>query len=276
MSVSVLILTLNEEINIAGCLDAVAWSDDVVVLDSFSSDATLEIARQHGARVVQRKFDNYAAQRNYGLDEVPFRHPWVLMVDADERVPETLREEIENCVRNAPESTSLYEMRRKDYLYGRWLRRSSGYPTWFGRLLRVGRVRFDRAFNEQPRTEGDIAQLREHLHHYPFNAGFSAWIAKHNRYSTMEAALLADGIAKPFRAADLFVHNAQRRRNAAKALLYRIPARPLVAFLGLYLVRGGIFDGRAGLTFSLLRTWYEYMIDCKSRELSRRGRGLPV
>src|SRR5262245_59816290 len=94
MGVSVLILTLDEEVNLAGCLDSVAWSDDVVVLDSFSRDGTVDIARARGVRLFQRQFDNYANQRNYGLRDITYKHEWVLMLDADERVPPELREEI--------------------------------------------------------------------------------------------------------------------------------------------------------------------------------------
>ena len=94
MTISILILTYNEALNIAGCLHSVSWSDDVVVLDSVSNDGTVEMARALGARVVQRPFDDYASQRNFGLSGVEYKHSWVLMLDADERVPEELRDEM--------------------------------------------------------------------------------------------------------------------------------------------------------------------------------------
>jgi glycosyltransferase involved in cell wall biosynthesis len=276
MSISVLILTLDEEINISGCLESVSWSDDVVVLDSLSKDRTVEIARAHGARVVQRAFDNYANQRNFGLKEIQYKHPWLLLLDADERVPEDLRAEMLEAARTAGEAVTFYRMRRKDHLYGRWIRGSSGYPTWFGRLARVGHVWFERTINEELHTDGEAKQLRGHFDHYPFNKGFSAWIAKHDRYSSMEAELLAQKLATRWKWRDLLSGDVGARRRAAKAVMYRLPARPVAVFFALYLFRGGIFDGRAGLTFSLLRAWYEYMIDCKCVELRRRTRGLPV
>jgi glycosyltransferase involved in cell wall biosynthesis len=276
MSISVLILTLDEEVNLDGCLDSVAWSDDVVVLDSFSRDATPEIARAHGARLLQRRFDNYAGQRNFGLRDIQYRNRWLLMLDADERVPADLREEMLRVIGAAPEAVAMFRMRRRDYLFGRWIRRSSGYPTWFGRLVRIGRAWVERPYNEEFHAEGDARSLVGHLDHYPFNKGFAAWIAKHDRYSTMEAALRAGNPEYDMAWRDLFAADPTRRRQAQKAWLYSMPARPLVVFAGLYFVKGGVLEGRAGLTFSLLRAWYEYFIDCKALELRRRAAGLPV
>lgn len=276
MSVSVLILTLDEEINLPGCLASVAWCDDVVVLDSHSSDATAAIAQRQGARVVQRRFDDYAAQRNHGLSGIAWKHPWVLMLDADERVGTELHAEMEAALRIAPADVSLFYLRRKDYLFGRWLRHSSGYPTWFGRLMRVGKVSFERPINEQCVVEGRALRLQAHLEHFPFNKGFSAWLDKHNRYSSAEAAMQAGQARQRWRAADLFAADPQASRAALKQLFYSLPGRPLLMFLALYFWRGGILEGRAGLTFCLLRAWYEYMIVCKRRELQRREKGLPV
>jgi glycosyltransferase involved in cell wall biosynthesis len=276
MGISVLILTLDEEVNLGGCLDSVAWSDDVVVLDSFSKDGTVAIARERGARVFQRAFDNYANQRNFGLRDVEYKHPWVLMLDADERVPAELREEMFRASREAPESIALFRMRRKDHLFGRWIRRSSGYPTWFGRLCRIGRAWVERPINEEYHTDGEVASLSEHLVHFPFNKGFAAWIAKHDRYSTMEAALRAAEPSYSMNWRELFSPDPDMRRRAQKAWVYGMPLRPLIIFAGLYFVKGGVLEGRAGLTFSLLRAWYEYFIDCKAIELRRRAAGLPV
>ncbi|MEJ0087429.1 MAG: glycosyltransferase family 2 protein [Pseudomonadota bacterium] len=275
MSISVLVLTLNEEANLAGCLESVRWCDDVVIVDSLSVDSTADIAAQYGARVVGRAFDDYAKQRNFALHEVAYRHSWVLMLDADERVPVELQREMLAATAAAPENLAMFRMRRKDHLFGRWIRGSSGYPTWFGRLVRPGKVRVERAINEEYHADGAVQELESHLHHFPFNKGFAAWIEKHDRYSTMEAKLrIAGGTGG--RAAELFSGDSVQRRRALKATLYRMPGRPLLVFVALYFFRGGIIEGRAGLTFSLLRAWYEYMIDCKYFELQRRARGLPV
>lgn len=275
MSISILVLTYNEELNIGGCLESVSWSDDVLVLDSFSTDATVAIARERNVRVVQRKFDNYAGQRNSGLQQ-PFKHPWVLMLDADERVTPELRAEMLEATQAAAPTVALFRMRRRDHLFGRWIKGSSGYPTWFGRLARVGKVRVERPINEEYHADGELRDLREHLDHFPFNKGIDAWIAKHDRYSTMEARLRLDGTANRLHWPDLLHRDAERRRRALKALAYRLPLRPLAMFTALYVLRGGLFEGRAGLTFCLLRAWYEFAIDCKLIELQRRRQGLSV
>ncbi len=207
VSISILVLTFNEQVNVGGCLQSVRWSDDVLVLDSFSTDSTVAVAGQRGVRVVQRKFDNYAAQRNFGLQQ-PFKHPWVLMLDADERVPADLRDEMIEATRAAAPAVALFRMRRRDHLFGRWIRGASGYPTRFGRLARVGRVRVERPINEEYHADGELRDLRGHLDHFPFNKGFDAWIAKHDRYSSMEAQLRLEGVASRLHWPDLWQRDA--------------------------------------------------------------------
>jgi glycosyltransferase involved in cell wall biosynthesis len=275
LSISILILTLNEEINIAACLESVSWCDDVVVLDSASTDQTVARAIRHGARVVTRAFDDYAGQRNFGLAGIEYRHDWILMLDADERVPADLALEMRQAVAQAANDVALFQLRRRDWLFGRWIRHSSGYPTWFGRLARRGRVQVRRPINEEYHPDGAVMSLSGHLDHYPFNKGFAEWIAKHNRYSTMEAQLFEQRTATPM-AGSVFARDPVQRRKAIKDRVYRLPGRPLLMFLALYFVRGGILEGRAGLTFCLLRAWYEFMIDVKRWELRQRAAGLPL
>ncbi|MCI0559592.1 MAG: glycosyltransferase family 2 protein [Nitrososphaera sp.] len=273
---SILVLTLNEERNLPACLASVKWSDDVVVFDSFSTDRTVEVAKEYGARVIQRKFDNYASQRNAALSEVKYRYPWLLMVDADERVPPELRDEILRTVSNASDSMSMFRMRRKDFFCGRWLKRTSGYPTWFGRLVRVGCVTVRRDINEEYHTDGEVRFLQEHLIHYPFNKGLTHWYQRHNGYSSMEAIAYLEEISRPFEIRGLISLDPVRRRRTVKQLAFRLPARPLFVFMYLWLFRFGFMDGRPGLTFVVLRAVYEHMIDLKVRELRRRAMDLPV
>jgi glycosyltransferase involved in cell wall biosynthesis len=274
--VSVLILTLNEEINIGECIDSCRWSDDLVVFDSCSSDRTREIALGLGARVLQRPFDNYAAQRNAALATVTYAHPWVLMVDADERVPADLAAEIADSVSNVNDRVVMFRMRRKDFFLGKWLKRSSGYPTWFGRLVLPGRVHVQREYNEEYIADGEVAHLKAHLHHLPFNKGIDYWYERHNRYSSMEAALTLKMRSAPISSFNLFVADAIERRRRLKQIAYRMPMRPLMVFIYLYIIRLGILDGPAGFYFSRMRAAYEMMIDLKIIELKRRKRGLPV
>lgn len=274
--VSVLILTLNEESNISECIESCAWSDDIVVFDSMSEDATGNIARNKGARVIQRRFDNYAAQRNAALTTVPYKHSWVLMVDADERVPADLAAEVQSAVANAADRVALYRMRRKDHFLGKWLRRSSGYPSWFGRLVRLGRVRVEREVNEEYIADGRVEYLKAHLHHFPFNRGIAYWFERHNRYSTMEAAAKLGLHRERIVLGALLRGDPIDRRRTLKQLLYYVPFRPQIVFVYLYIFRLGILDGRAGFHFSRMRAAYEMLIDLKVVETQRRQRGFRV
>jgi hypothetical protein len=159
---------------------------------------------------------------------------------------------------------------------GRWLRRSSGYPTWFGRLIRVGKVRVEREVNEEYLTDGRVGYLQEHLMHYPLNKGIAFWIDRHNRYSTMEAALLQKQGQADICFRGLLSKDPTVRRKNLKALAYRIPGRSFLVFFYLYFLRFGFLDGFAGLTYCLLRSIYEFMIDLKVLELRRRSGGKPV
>lgn len=275
--VSVVVLTLNEEVNLPRCLASLKWCDDVVVLDSFSTDATTEIARSAGVRLFQRKFDNYANQRSYALKEIQYKNPWLFMLDADEVFPDELVEELSRKLPSCDAETTIFRLRCKYYLFGHWIKHSTTYSSlWIGRLMRIGRVWIDRSINEEYQTNGKVQLLESSILHYPFNKGFHAWLEKHNRYSSMEAELLFRSGSGKWNWRDFRNPDPAIRRKALKALVYSLPARPLIMFLGWYFVKGGILDGRAGFMYCLLKTIYEYMIDCKVRELERREHGLPI
>lgn len=278
MTVSALILTLNEEINIAACLESLSWCDDIVVLDSLSGDRTEAIARERGARVVTRAFDNWAAHQNWAVANITFRHPWVLYLDADERCTPELREEV--LLKAVPEAPqAAFRLRRKDFFMGRWLKHAQLYPTWLVRVFRPSRIRYERLVNPVAVVDGPTGELEAHILHYPFSHGVSHWIARHNRYSDMEAVealKLHDAGAPTLRTSVLWSADPNERRRAAKDIFFRLPGRPIIKFLYYYAWRRGFLDGRAGLTYATLQAIYEYMIACKSVELNRRRRGLPV
>jgi glycosyltransferase involved in cell wall biosynthesis len=275
VTISVLILTLNEETNIGECLDSLTWCDDIVVLDSLSTDHTRAIAEQRGARTVMRPFDNWSAHQNWAVENIEFRNPWVLYLDADERCPEDLRDEILTRVAaNSPESA--FRVRRKDFFMGRWLKHAQLYPTWLVRLFRPARIRYERLVNPVAIVEGSTGELRGHIIHYPFSHGVSHWIARHNRYSDMEAIEAARVQQEHSSNGSLWSRDPNERRRALKDIFFRLPARPLIKFLYYYAWRRGFLDGRPGFTYATLQSIYEYLISCKSWELERRRRGLPV
>lgn len=274
--ISVLILTRNEEQDLPGCLDSVAWSDDVHILDSESTDRTREIARQRGATVTTRRFDNYAAQRNAAI-QLPFRHPWVLFLDADERPTAELSTEMLQAVDAAPASVSGFRMRRRDFLWGTWLKHAQMTP-YYVRLLRVGHAHYTREVNEVVEVDGEIKELQSLLDHFAFSKGISHWIAKHNTYSSKEAELLANGDA--IHGASLyqafFARNFHERRVAQKAIFYELPLRPLIKWCYMMFVRGALLDGRAGVMYATLHSFYEFLIEVKCQELLRKRDGKPI
>ena len=185
--ISVLILTRDEAVNLPRCLAAVSWSDDIVVLDSGSTDDTVDIARAAGARVVTRAFDNERDHRLYSLREIPFRHPWVYNPDADEETPADLRDEMLEAVRNASEDVAAFRVRFKTMFLGRWIRHSSLYPTYVMRLFRPARIRLSRDINLRYEADGEVRLLQSHFIHHTFAKGMDAWREKHRRYAESEA-----------------------------------------------------------------------------------------
>ena len=274
--VSVLILTYNEELNLDRCLDSVSWCDDIVVLDSYSTDATQSIAERYGAKFYQRVFDNYARQRNYGLKDIEYKNEWVLMIDADEEATPELIEELKKELVGCADDVTMMRMRRKDFFLGRWIKHSSSYPLWFGRVIKPKHVWVEREINEEYHTEGKITHLQQHINHYPFNKGFSSWLEKHNRYSSMEAELKFQQGNGKMNWSGFFSSDPLVRRKSLKSLIYSLPGRPLIIFFGLYFVKGGILEGAPGFIYCTLKMFYEFMISCKLNELKRRSNNSPV
>jgi glycosyltransferase involved in cell wall biosynthesis len=274
--ISVLILTKDEEANLPRTLDATRWSDDVVVLDSGSKDRTVAIAESYGARVLTRPWDTEPAQRSHSL-ALPFKYPWVYNPDADEVATPELIEEMKRVVSDPAADAVLYRVRRKDMFMGRWLKRSSLYPTWFPRLFRPEKVRFEREINMVYVADGPEGRLREHMTHYSFNKGLHAWYEKHNYYSTKEAEeALKVQRGAPISWRALLSGSPTDRRRALKDLSFKMPFRPTLRFLYGYFLRLGILDGRAGFDYCRMMAQYEAMIGLKVRELRLRERGLPL
>ena len=268
--ISVLVLTKNEEQDLPGCLASVSWSDDVQVLDSMSADRTVEIAREYGAQVTQRAFDNWAAHQNWALANLRFRHPWVFYIDADERVTPALRESMLAAVR-MPGEMVAFRVERRDFLMGTWLRHVQ-VSAFYMRLFRPEKMRYERLVNPVSLPDGPVGTVSGYLDHFPFSKGISQWITRHNSYSTLEAQqILANrrGVPEASVMAALFEKDFHRRRYHQKEIFYRLPGRPFAKFLLLYFVKLGFLDGHAGLTYSVLQSIYEYFIVLKTREQAR-------
>jgi glycosyltransferase involved in cell wall biosynthesis len=266
--VSVIVPTRDEERNIAECLDSLAWAGEIILFDSHSTDCTVEIARARGARIVQRRFDNFSTHKNWALDNIGFAHPWVLLVDADERATPELAAEIGATIAR-PDACNGYYVARQNWVWGEPLR--CLYPDYNLRLLRHGKGRYeDRIVHEHMVIEGPAGYLRNHLVHRDAK-GIERYIDRHNVYSSFEAIevrRLLDGRngaqigANPFR-------RGPEGRRALKSFAYRyLPARPLFQFLWLYVAKRGFLDGRLGWRYCVLRMFYEYQVSLKLEELN--------
>jgi len=275
-SVSVLVLTYNEEANLPACLESVRWSDDLHVVDSGSADRTQEIAREFGAQVYVHPFKDFSDQRNWALRNVRFAHEWVLVLDADESVPPELAEELQAAVQQAPEGVVGFEMRRKVYFLGRWLKRAGQFDAfWFLRLFRHRLARYeDRRVNEYLLIDGEVQRLRGALIHND-RKPIEFLLQRFNRYATLEAEetlRLLRGGAETGLAARLTGTTAERRRWL-KQLHLRLPLRGTRKLLYLLLWRRGLLDGSAGVLFSSLMAAQEWMLSVKLTALQQ---GLPV
>jgi glycosyltransferase involved in cell wall biosynthesis len=264
--ISVLILTKNEAQDLPDCFKSVEWSDDIHVLDSESTDGTVKLAEKAGVIVTVRPFDGYASQRNFGL-KLSFKHDWILIIDADERITPELAIEMLEFVKTAPLNVAGARMRRRDIWWGRWLKHAQISPLYV-RLARAGRAHYEREINEVLVVDGDIAELTHPFDHYPFSKGLDHWIGKHNVYSRMEAELIAKGaLIQPSWRVALFGDDFSERRVHQKAIFYGLPARPLIKFLYMLIVRHAFLDGWPGIRYAILQAIYEYFIVLKTKEI---------
>jgi glycosyltransferase involved in cell wall biosynthesis len=273
--VSVLVPTLDEELNLPACLDSLAWADEVFVVDSFSSDRTIEIARENGAHVVQHAFESYSRQKNWALENLPFRNEWVLIVDADERVTPALRREIQSVLLDG--GCDGYYLNRRFIFLGAWIRHAGWYPSWNLRLFRHRLGRYDdRDVHEHVVLNGRAGYLRNDLLHLD-QRGLEAFVARHNRYSTLEAfarqraELGAAGRARL--PVSLLASPVHRKRWVRDRIWPWVPGKPLALFVYMYVLRRGFLDGRAGLALCLFHAFQEFMVGLKLSELRARGQG---
>jgi glycosyltransferase involved in cell wall biosynthesis len=263
-----IVLTCNEAANIGRCLQAMRAIDDVVIVDSLSTDDTLRIARRvrPDVRVLSNPFRDFGDQRNWALDHAGSRHDWVLFVDADEYCTPELLDEIAGFVGSPSGHVGAYIAGRTEFL-GRWIRHCTIYPSYQLRLLRRGEVRFRKEGHGQKEvTGGRLAYLREGWLHNAFSKGLHQWIERHNRYSTDETGLIRRLRGEAIVWSDLWGRDPVRRRRCLKRLGARVPLRPWVRFLYVYLWRRGFLDGRAGLIFCLLRLAHDIHIMAKLAE----------
>jgi glycosyltransferase involved in cell wall biosynthesis len=274
--VSVLVPIKNEAANLRKCLDSVKWADEIFVVDSQSTDGSLEIAQEYGAHVVQFYFNGtWPKKKNWALENLPFRNEWIFILDADEVLPPEAQEEFTRAIANAGQIVG-YWINRHFMFMGRWLRHSY-YPNWNLRLFRHSLGRYekltdadthsgDNEVHEHVIVQGPTGRLRCEMDHYAFPS-VEVFVEKHNRYSNWEARVSADrGLAGS--AAQIRSGTVERRRKL-KLVSQHLPCRPLLRFLYIYVWQKGFLDGWEGYYFARMHAMYEFLSVAKTYELTK-------
>ena len=273
-NIAVVICAQDEETNLRNCLTSVAFADATFVVDGGSTDSTVEIAEVLGAKVIQHEWSGYAAQKNWALDNLPITARWVLFLDADERVTAELAEEILVATRLPNGTHSGYYIARRMVFMGRWLRHTYWYPDFNLRLFQLGCGRFeDRLVHERVVLSGTAGYLRSDLIHEDHRP-IATYVARLNRYSTLEAEEMfgVNRSSARLRVPSNFRGDwAARRRALKERVWYRMPFRAAIRFFWTMIIRFGFLDGRAGLIFTVLACWNEWLATAKLYEMRVRA-----
>lgn len=270
--ISILIQTRNEEKNIRFALESCAWAHQVFVVDNYSDDTTIQIAKEfENVTVEQREFDGYAKQKNWALGHLPFTGDWIFILDADEQITSELGYELRSIASNTGSVECWYVNRRFIFL-GRWIKHAGWYPSWNLRFFKKGMARYEeRSVDEHMIAGGRVGYLRNDLIHHD-RKGLAAWIEKHNRYSTLEAQEQLKNppvsVFQSFRVS-VFARHPIERKRALKRIFYCLPARPFSRFIVMYVFQCGFLDGYQGFIFCMLRAIQEFHISIKLHELKR-------
>ncbi|QGZ88483.1 glycosyltransferase family 2 protein [Microcystis aeruginosa] len=287
--VSVLIPAKNEESNLPACLESVARADEVFVVDSQSSDRSIEISTNYGANVVQFYFNGrWPKKKNWSLDNLPFRNEWVLIVDCDERITPELWDEIATVIQD-PHYNGYY-LNRRVFFLGQWIRYGGKYPDWNLRLFKHNSGRYENLNTEDiPNTgdnevhehvilDGKVGYLKNDMLHIDFRDIYH-WLERHNRYSNWEARVYYNILTGNDESGTIganFFGDAVQRKRFLKKIWVKLPFKPLLRFILFYFIRLGFLDGKAGYIYGRLLSQYEYQIGVKLYELRQFGGKLNV
>ncbi|MEI6350721.1 MAG: glycosyltransferase family 2 protein [Verrucomicrobiota bacterium] len=278
--ISILIPIRNEAENLPRCLASVAWADQIIVVDSQSTDGSQKIAEQHGAEVVQFQFNGtWPKKKNWALESLPFKHEWVFILDADEVLPPGGREEFQRIVVGAEDGISGYWINRRFMFMGKWLKHAY-YPNWNLRLFKHALGRYEKLTEADTRSgdnevhehivvRGKTGHLRSELDHYAFPS-VDVFVEKHNRYSNWEAFVALDRHLGD--SASGLQKGSVGLRRRLKQLSHWLPCRGLLRFLYVYGWQLGFLDGVEGYYFARLHGFYEFLSTAKTYELKKQAR----
>jgi len=278
---SILIPTRNEGANIEDCLKSCSFADEITVVDSSSTDGTQEIARRMGANVIDFKWNGqFPKKKNWALENVPWRHEWLFILDADERITPELAVELNAIVSGGKTDFEGYYVNRRFYFLDGWIRHCGYYPSWNLRFFRHALGRYeefegvsstdsgDNEVHEHVILRGPTSRLRHDMEHFAFPT-IDIWVEKHNRYSNWEARLLVSQQGKRS-AVGAAIKPSLARKRWLKHQAEKLPFRPTLRFLYHYIFRGGFLDGYRGFVLCRLMGFYEFLNVSKAREIRRK------
>lgn len=251
--ITVAIITKNEEKNIARCIDsAKGWADEIIVVDGYSEDQTVSIAREMGARVIEHKFEgNFAKERNLGIENASGE--WVLHIDADDRITRDFKGAVDDTI-DKGEQIDVYKFRRKSFFLGHFMEHG-GWYHYVPNLVRRDKVRFEGILHERPVFDGKMGAIEADIEHYPFDS-ISQFIDRHNRYSTLEAGRI-------------FSSSGVSELPRVKVMMLR---KSFKIFWKIYVKKKGYKEGLHGLVFAILFAFMNFLIWIKYWELCIKKR----
>lgn len=258
------ILCLNEERNLPRALTSLKWCDELLVVDSGSTDLSQNVSRLYNARFVVHKQEGaflITDQRNWALEQCDLKSEWVVFLDADEEIGPALAHEIQRMTSTSSPFTA-FELTPRYWFLGKWLKRTQGFPNWHPRLLRRESVRFEGGVWESFSQNALVSRIQYPYEHYAFSKGLDDWIERHQRYSSWDAQEI-------YQFLNSSVTRTARRRTLRIAMSYLWPIRPLLRFIQKYFLQFGFLEGWQGLLFCLLMSFYDLMTVIKIIELRR-------
>ena len=277
--ISVIILTYNEELHIERCIKSLLpVVKEIFIIDSFSTDKTVEIAERLGAKVYQNPWINYALQFQWGLDNCPIETEWVMRMDSDEYILPELQNEISNKMQNIQEDTSGIYIKRRVYFKDKWIKHGSYYPTWLLRIWRYKDGHIEQRWMDEhiKLTKGETIQFENDLVDDNLN-DLTWWTTKHNNYATREAVDILNIIHEFINYDEVnsnFFGTQEERKRFLKKKYANLPlfTRPFIYFLWRYFIKLGFLDGKQGLIWHFLQGfWYRFLVDAKIYEIEKKA-----
>ena len=268
------VLTLNEEQDLARALQSLSWCDELLVLDSGSTDLTQQVAERYQARFIQHRQDPpflITVQRNWALDHCGLSSDWVLFLDADEEVGSKLVQTIQSSLHSG-NNLDAYELTPRYWFLGRWLKHTQGYPNWHPRLIRRGATCFEGGVWESFAPDSRVGRISVPYEHYAFSKGFDDWLERHRRYSTWDAEQIVAFLTTR-KSTTLTTRRWPWMRLFFSQFWW---TRPSLRFLQKYVLQSGFLEGWQGLLFALMMAGYDMMTVIKVIELLRRQKNLPL